>query len=47
MTTTCHKKCVIPRYKDSELSKGESICIDRCVAKYMDVRFYLIFFIVF
>ncbi|CAF3639476.1 unnamed protein product, partial [Rotaria sp. Silwood2] len=22
MTTACHKKCVIPRYKDSELTKG-------------------------
>ncbi len=22
MTTACHKKCVVPRYKDSELSKG-------------------------
>ncbi|CAF3069045.1 unnamed protein product [Rotaria socialis] len=38
MTTTCHKKCVTPRYKDSELTKGESVCIDRCVAKYMDVH---------
>ncbi|CAF1254478.1 unnamed protein product [Rotaria sp. Silwood1] len=38
MTTACHKKCVIPRYKDSELTKGESVCIDRCVAKYMDVH---------
>ncbi|UJR13352.1 hypothetical protein I4U23_000370 [Adineta vaga] len=38
MTTACHKKCVIPRYKDSELSKGESVCIDRCVAKYMEVH---------
>jgi import inner membrane translocase subunit TIM10 len=38
MTTACHKKCVVPRYKDSELSKGESVCIDRCVAKYMEVH---------
>lgn len=38
MTTACHKKCVKPKYKDSELSKGESICIDRCVAKYMEVH---------
>ncbi|CAF1292145.1 unnamed protein product [Adineta steineri] len=38
MTTACHKKCVIPRYKESELSKGESVCIDRCVAKYMEVH---------
>ena len=22
MTTACNKKCVLPRYKDSELTKG-------------------------
>ena len=22
MTTACHKKCVVPKYKDSELTKG-------------------------
>ncbi|CAF0895256.1 unnamed protein product [Didymodactylos carnosus] len=38
MTNSCHKKCVIPRYKDAELTKAESVCIDRCVAKYMDVH---------
>ena len=38
MTTACHQKCVKPKYKDSELTKGESICIDRCVAKYMEVQ---------
>lgn len=55
MTNACHKKCVVPKYKDSELTKGiffiyssefiiklsylgESICIDRCVAKYMEVH---------
>lgn len=43
MTTACHKKCVIPRYKDSELTKGESVCIDRCVAKYMDVNYFVLF----
>ena len=37
MTDVCHRKCVPPKYKDSELSKGESICLDRCVAKYFDV----------
>ncbi|XP_074641020.1 mitochondrial import inner membrane translocase subunit Tim10-B-like [Tubulanus polymorphus] len=38
MTTSCHKKCVPPKYKDSELTKGECVCIDRCVAKYLDIH---------
>lgn len=38
MTSACQKKCVPSRYNDSELTKGESVCIDRCVAKYMDVH---------
>ncbi|KAL6443034.1 hypothetical protein ACFW04_002788 [Cataglyphis niger] len=27
MTSACHRKC-----------KGESICLDRCIAKYLDVH---------
>jgi len=38
MTTACHKKCIPPQYRDGELAKGEAVCIDRCVAKYMDVH---------
>ncbi|XP_023224629.1 mitochondrial import inner membrane translocase subunit Tim10-B-like [Centruroides sculpturatus] len=38
MTTACHKKCVPPKYKDAELSKGESVCLDRCVAKYLEIH---------
>ena len=38
MTSACQKKCVPPKYNDSELTKGESVCIDRCVAKFMDVH---------
>ncbi|NWU35828.1 TIM10 translocase, partial [Hylia prasina] len=25
-------------YKESELSKGECVCLDRCVAKYLEVH---------
>ena len=38
MTAACHKKCIPPKYSDSDLGKGEMVCIDRCVAKYLDVH---------
>ncbi|KAK2723604.1 hypothetical protein QYM36_002071 [Artemia franciscana] len=38
MTSACQKKCIPPKYKDAELAKGEAVCIDRCVAKYLDVH---------
>ncbi|KAI0988285.1 hypothetical protein GJ496_011272 [Pomphorhynchus laevis] len=37
MTGCCHRKCIGSTYKDSELTKGESICLDRCVAKYLEI----------
>ena len=38
LSTACHKKCIPPKYREAELQKGESVCIDRCVAKYLDVH---------
>ncbi|CAG0915733.1 unnamed protein product [Notodromas monacha] len=38
MTASCHKKCIPPKYKDAELNKGESVCLDRCVAKYLEIH---------
>ena len=38
MTAACHKKCILPKYAEAELGKGESVCLDRCVAKYLDVH---------
>lgn len=38
MTSACHKKCVPPKYRDPDLSKGESVCIDRCVSKYLEIH---------
>ncbi|MBZ3871294.1 Mitochondrial import inner membrane translocase subunit Tim10 [Sciurus carolinensis] len=38
MTTACHRKCVPPHYREAELSKGESVCLDRCVSKYLDIQ---------
>ncbi|ODQ77280.1 hypothetical protein BABINDRAFT_41668 [Babjeviella inositovora NRRL Y-12698] len=31
----CKEKCIPHLYGELELLKGEQICIDRCVAKYM------------
>jgi len=28
MTAACHRKCVPPKYREADLSKGESVCLD-------------------
>uniref|UniRef100_A0A183C2Q8 Mitochondrial import inner membrane translocase subunit n=1 Tax=Globodera pallida TaxID=36090 RepID=A0A183C2Q8_GLOPA len=38
MTKSCQEKCVDTHYREAELSKGESVCLDRCVSKYLDVH---------
>ena len=38
MTSACQKKCIAASYGDGDLSKGESVCLDRCVAKYLEVH---------
>lgn len=38
MTSACQKKCISPKFSEGELSKGESVCLDRCVAKYLDIH---------
>ncbi|GIY13851.1 mitochondrial import inner membrane translocase subunit Tim10 [Caerostris darwini] len=38
MTGACNRKCIAPKYSEAELSKGESVCLDRCVAKYLEVH---------
>jgi hypothetical protein len=35
---SCHKKCISTKYDQSDLSQGEAVCIDRCVAKFIDVN---------
>lgn len=35
---SCHKKCIPTSYADPELNKAESVCIDRCVAKYIQTN---------
>lgn len=38
MTAACHRKCIAPKYSEPELGKGEAVCLDRCVAKYLDIH---------
>ncbi|GLB36398.1 putative mitochondrial import inner membrane translocase subunit TIM10 [Lyophyllum shimeji] len=38
MVSSCHNKCISSRYAEPDLNKGESVCIDRCVAKFNEVQ---------
>ncbi|KAJ8586832.1 hypothetical protein M405DRAFT_718789, partial [Rhizopogon salebrosus TDB-379] len=38
IVASCHAKCISPRYAEGDLNKGESVCIDRCVAKFFEVN---------
>lgn len=38
MTSACHKKCILPKYVEPDLGKGESVCLDRCIAKYLEIH---------
>ncbi|XP_046555063.1 mitochondrial import inner membrane translocase subunit Tim10-like [Haliotis rubra] len=38
MTNACQKKCIPAKYRDPDLTKGEAVCIDRCVAKYLEIH---------
>ncbi|KAG8698051.1 protein transporter tim10 [Ceratobasidium sp. 394] len=38
LVSSCHSKCINTRYTEPDLNKGESVCIDRCVAKFFEVN---------
>ncbi|KAK3382481.1 mitochondrial import inner membrane translocase subunit tim-10 [Lasiosphaeria ovina] len=38
MTRVCSAKCVDKTYRESDLAKGEAVCLDRCSAKFFDVH---------
>ncbi|CAK9293804.1 unnamed protein product [Gordionus sp. m RMFG-2023] len=38
MTDACMTKCIPKKHKEADLTKGESVCIDRCAAKYMEIH---------
>jgi hypothetical protein len=35
---SCYTKCISKEYTQADLSQGEAVCIDRCVAKFLDVN---------
>ncbi|KAH3683946.1 hypothetical protein WICPIJ_005079 [Wickerhamomyces pijperi] len=39
LVDNCHNKCINKsNYAEGDLSKNESLCLDRCVAKYFEVN---------
>lgn len=38
IASTCHKKCISSRYREADITKGEAICLDRCVAKWTQIH---------
>ncbi|KAF2839235.1 putative mitochondrial intermembrane space translocase subunit Tim10 [Patellaria atrata CBS 101060] len=38
LVQSCTKKCIPSDYRESDLNKGESVCLDRCVAKFFEVN---------
>lgn len=38
LTQSCLKKCIPADYREPDLNKGESVCLDRCVAKFFEVN---------
>ncbi|ANB13435.1 protein transporter TIM10 [Sugiyamaella lignohabitans] len=38
LVDSCHSKCITQQYPEGALNKGESLCLDRCVAKYFEVN---------
>jgi len=35
---TCHDKCISSKYNEADVSKGEAVCLDRCVAKFLEIH---------
>ncbi|OAL35738.1 mitochondrial import inner membrane translocase subunit tim10 [Fonsecaea nubica] len=38
LTQSCLKKCIPADYREGDLNKAESVCLDRCVAKFFEVN---------
>ncbi|MCJ1409104.1 protein transporter tim10 [Ptychographa xylographoides] len=38
LSQSCAKKCIPSDYREADLNKGESVCLDRCVSKFFEVN---------
>jgi import inner membrane translocase subunit TIM10 len=38
MIQMCTKKCLPTDYREGDLNKGESVCLDRCAAKFFEAH---------
>jgi len=38
LSNACMKKCIPTDYREGDLNKGESVCLDRCVSKFFEVN---------
>jgi hypothetical protein len=38
LVKSCTSKCIDPSYREADLNKGESVCLDRCVSKFFEVN---------
>ncbi|KAI5965729.1 TIM10 [Candida pseudojiufengensis] len=38
LVSQCHQKCISKQYSESDITKQESLCLDRCVAKYFETN---------
>lgn len=38
LSRACARKCIPTEYREAELNKGESVCLDRCAAKFFEVH---------
>ena len=38
MMRVCSAKCIDKTYREGELTKGESVCLDRCASKFFEAH---------
>ena len=38
LVKSCTAKCIDTSYREADLNKGESVCLDRCVSKFFEVN---------
>ncbi|EAZ63955.1 hypothetical protein PICST_38238 [Scheffersomyces stipitis CBS 6054] len=38
LVSQCHKKCINTAYNESDVTKQEALCLDRCVSKYFETN---------